>query len=82
MKEKLSDSEIRFLFNRMFGLIRSSNPEHKEIVERYLSLANFQLNKEFDKTGDWKFIGASEALKNKFIEKFGCFIAREKGIIL
>jgi len=82
MKENLSNEEIRFLFDRMFGLIRSSNSKHKEIVERYLSLANFQLNKEFAKTGDWKIIGASMALRNKFIEKFGCFTARSKAIIL
>ena len=82
MKENLSNEEIRFLFDRMFGLIRSSKPKHKEIVERYLSLANFQLNKEFAKTGDWKIIGASMALKDSFIKKFGCFTARAKAIIL
>lgn len=64
---------MEVLLNKMRDVIDSATPKQKDVVERYLSLANVVLHKEWDDTKDWGILGASMGLKNRFESKFGNF---------
>lgn len=69
------------LLCRMKRLVEGSEQCHQEVVERYLSLANRQLNTAVKKEKDvWGIIGASCGIKHLFKEKFGYFSARPAAI--
>jgi len=68
------------LMDKMMKVIDSAYLDQKPIVERYLSLANRQLNEEFEKTKDWGIIGGSMGLKQRFESKFGYFVPKDIAI--
>lgn len=68
------------LMEKMAKVIDTSAINQKPIVERYLSLANRQLNDEWERTNHWGIIGGSVGLKQRFEAKFGYFVPRSSAI--
>ena len=70
------------ILNKMKKLIETTPVEHKDVLERWISLANVSLHKEFDERGNWAILGGSLALKQAFETKFGTFSVQNKAINL
>jgi hypothetical protein len=80
MKEEHSQ-----LFEKMARLIDTAKPEHKRVVERYLSLCNKKLHNDIDKknyewNGIWGIIGGSMGIEERFKSVFGTFNEQVKFI--
>lgn len=70
---------IKELLDKISRMIDAADEQHKDCVERYISLANRQLHQEKDEF--WGIAGASLALQRRWEDKFGVFIPRDKPII-
>ena len=53
---------------------------NKDIIARYLSLANKQLHR--DKQNVWTIIGASAEIRRLYESKYGYFVPRSAPIVL
>ena len=70
---------IKELLDKINRMIESADEQHRDCVERYVSLANRRLQQEKDEIyGIW---GASVALQRKWEDKFGTFLPRDKPIV-
>ncbi len=68
------------VLEKMSRLINTTPVEQKKVAERWVSLANRWLQKEFADTGDWGILGGSMALETRFRKKFGSFCPRSEAI--
>lgn len=71
--------EAKVVLDKAFKVIETSNPTHRATTERYISLVNRRLHKLKD-DDFWAIAGASLALKEAFIRKFGSFIPRSEAV--
>ena len=64
-------------------MIDTADEQHRDCVERYVSLVNRRLHVEGlrDKDAFYGIYGASAALQRKWEDKFGTFVPRSKPII-
>jgi hypothetical protein len=67
------EQETESILRKMSAVIDSSGAAQKHTATRYLSLCNVRLHQLFEASKDWGIIGASLALKGRYMEKFGTF---------
>ena len=73
------NKNVKELLDKISRMIDTADEQHKDCVERYVSLVNRRLKQETDEIyGIW---GASVAIQRKWEDKFGAFSPRDKPIV-
>jgi hypothetical protein len=81
------EKEHNALFEKMARLIDTAKPEHKSVVERYISLCNRKLHNDLEKhklskPQVWGLIGGSLGIESRFNGVFGVFNRRSEPIYI
>ncbi len=78
------NKKAEVICKKMVGMIENSDDSKKDFIRRYLSLANRELH-EISNAGDMSetfgIIGASMAIKNRYIDKFGFFSCKSSPVL-
>lgn len=73
------EKNVKELLDKISRMIDTADEEHRDCIERYISLANRQLHQEKDEV--WGIVGASLALQRRWNDKFGVFIPRDEPVV-
>lgn len=77
----MMQKNVKELLDKISRMIDTSDEQHKDCVERYISLVNRRLHKETDMDAFHGIYGASAVLQRKWEDKFGMFTPRDKPVV-
>ena len=73
------EKHIKELLDKVNRMIETTDEQHKDCVERYITLVNKRLNQEKEEIRG--IHGASAILQRRWEDKFGTFVPRYEAVV-